>query len=59
MSLSLFFFLHLRDKTKDDFAQIFVFAFFVLLCFFYVNLLEICKAIIIKQSYKLEMTVCP
>lgn len=45
-------------EKKDDLAQIFAFAFFVLLCLFYANLLETSKDLIIKQSYKLEMTVC-
>ncbi len=50
--------MHFGRGTKDDLAQIFPFAFFVLLCLFHANLLEISKDLIIKQSYKLEMTVC-
>ena len=51
-------FMHFGRGTKDNLAQIFAFAFFVLLCLFHANLLEISKDLIIKQSYKLEMTVC-
>ena len=54
----LLFVLCISGGTKDDLAQIFAFAFFVLLCLFHANLLEISKDLIIKQSYKLEMTVC-
>ena len=50
--------MHFGRGTKDDLAQIFTFAFFVLLCLFHASLLEISKDLIIKQSYKLEMTVC-